>query len=131
MALFRKLLPFSRLTVLLWAWRNRASVLDWATFGLRAAQSATSGDGTVDARTEFRLRANLARDHRTRGALLDIAVADGVAHLGGRVSPEVHAVVQDIAVGTRGVTRLDDRITHTAGRGGLLRRKASARTAAA
>jgi osmotically-inducible protein OsmY len=124
MSLLRKALPFSRLTLGVWAWRNRASVLDWATFGLRAAQSAASGEGTADARAEFRLRANLARDARTRSALVDVAVEKGVAHLTGRVSPEVHAVVQDIAVGTRGVTRIDDRITHTAVRGGLLKRKA-------
>ena len=124
MVLLRKFLPFTRITMLMWAWRNRASVLDWVTFGLRAAQSATSGQGVDDAKAEFRLRANLARDRRTRGALVDIAVEKGVAHLSGRLSPEVHAVVQDIAVATPGVTRLDDRISHSLGRGGLLKRKA-------
>ena len=126
MVLLRKFLPFTRITMLMWAWRNRASVLDWATFGLRAAQSAASGQGMNDAKAEFRLRANLARDRRTRGALVDVAVEQGVAHLSGRLSPEVHAVVQDIAVGTRGIARLDDRITHSVGRGGLLKRKAKA-----
>ena len=126
MVLFRKFLPFTRITMLMWAWRNRASVLDWATFGLRAAQSAANGKGVGDAKAEFRLRANLARDRRTRGAILDLSVDGGVAHLAGRLSPEVHAVVQDIAVGTRGIERLDDRITHNVGRGGLLKRKASA-----
>jgi osmotically-inducible protein OsmY len=126
MALFRKLLPFSRMTLLVWGWRNRASVLEWATFGLRAVQSAAAGDGTADARAEFRLRANLSRDRRTRGALVDVRVEGGVAHLAGRVTPEVHAVVQDIAVGTRGITRLDDRLTHATARGGLLKRRAAA-----
>jgi hypothetical protein len=126
MVLLRKFLPFTRVTMLLWAWRNRASLLDWLTFGLRAAQAAADGKGMDDAKAEFRLRANLARDHRTRHAILDVSVDKGVAHLAGRVSPEVHAVVQDIAVGTRGVTRLDDRITHSLGRGGLLRRRAKA-----
>jgi hypothetical protein len=126
MPLLRKLLPFSRVTVLLWAWRNRASVIEWVAFALRTLQSAVSGDGIGDAKAEFRLRANLARDRRTRGALVDVAVEQGVARLRGRVSPEVHAVVQDIAVATPGVARIDDRITHTLGRGGLLKRKATA-----
>lgn len=126
MPLLRRFLPFTRITMLLWAWRNRASVLEWATFGLRAAQSAAGGKGMTDAKTEFRLRANLAREPRTRTALIDVAVEDGVAKLSGRVSPEVHALVQDIAVGTRGVQRLDDKITHRVGRGGLLRKKATA-----
>ena len=124
MALFRKFLPFTRVTMLLWAWRNRASVLEWATFGLRAAQAAASGQGIDDAKAEFRLRANLARDARTRHAIIEVAVDKGVAHLAGRVSPEVHARIQDIAAGTRGVTRLDDRLTHTLGKGGLLKRRA-------
>ena len=126
MPLLRRFLPFTRITMLLWAWRNRASVLEWATFGLRAAQAAASGKGMDDAKTEFRLRANLAREPRTRTALVDVAVENGVAKLSGRVSPEVHALVQDIAVGTRGVQRLDDTISHRVGRGGLLKRKAAA-----
>jgi osmotically-inducible protein OsmY len=126
MMLFRKLLPFSRATILLWAWRNRASMLEWLTFGLRAAGSVSSGKGLDDAKAEFRLRAHLARDPRTRTAILDVEVADGVARLSGRTSPEVHAVVQDIVVATRGIRRIDDRITHSNGRGGLLRRKAKA-----
>ena len=111
MPLVRKLLPFSRITLLLWAWRNRASFLEWAGFALRTTQAVAAGDGLADARIEFRLRANLARDARTRSALVDVAVEDGVALLSGRLTPEVHAVVQDIAVGTRGVARIDDRIT--------------------
>ena len=126
MPLLRRFLPFTRITMLLWAWRNRASVLEWLTFGLRAAQAAAAGKGMEDAKTEFRLRANLAREPRTRTALVDVAVENGVAKLSGRVSPEVHALVQDIAVGTRGVQRLDDKISHRVGRGGLLKRKAAA-----
>jgi osmotically-inducible protein OsmY len=126
MPVLRKLLPFSRVTILVWAWRNRASVLEWVSFALRVLSSVTSGKGLADARAEFRLRANLARDPRTRGALVDVAVEDGVALLSGRLTPEVHAVVQDTAVGTRGVVRIDDRITHTLGRAGLLKRRARA-----
>jgi osmotically-inducible protein OsmY len=126
MRLFRKFLPFSEATIVVWAWRNRATVLEWLTFGLRAAGSLSAGKGLDDAKTEFRLRAHLARDPRTRAALVDVAVEDGVARLSGRTSPEVHAVVQDLAVGTRGVRRIDDRISHSLGRGGLLRRKAKA-----
>lgn len=110
--------------MVLWAWRNRASVLDWLNFVLRAVQSSTSGAGLDDAKAEFRLRSHLARDHRTRGALIEVRVEQGVAHLAGRLSPEVHAVVQDMAVATPGIHRLDDRITHSLGRGGLLKRKA-------
>ena len=126
MLLLRKLLPFSRVTIVLWAWRNRASVTEWLAFALRTLQSATSGAGLDDAKAEFRLRANLTRDRRTRGALIDVAVEKGVARLSGRVSPEVHAVVQDIAVATPGVVRIDDRITHSLGKGGLLKRKSKA-----
>lgn len=126
MLLFRKLLPFSRITIVLWAWRNRASVTEWAAFALRTLQSATSGGGLDDAKAEFRLRANLTRDRRTRGALIDVAVEKGVARLMGRVSPEVHAAVQDIAVGTPGIVRIDDRITHGLGKAGLLKRKSKA-----
>ena len=122
--LLRSLVPISRTAVALWAWRNRASVLEWLTFGLRAAGSVTSGKGLDDARAEFRLRANLARDPRTRVAIIDVAVEDGVAFLSGRTSPEVHALVQDVAVATRGVSRIDDRIRHTLSRGGVLRRRA-------
>ncbi len=124
MFLLRKFLPFTRITLIMWAWRNRASVLDWATFVLRATQAAAAGDGLEDAKAEFRLRANLTRDSRTRGTLVDVKVDRGVAHLSGRTSPEVHAIVQDMAVATPGIARLDDRISHTLGRGGLLRRKA-------
>lgn len=124
MVLLRKLLPFTRITMVLWAWRNRASVLDWLNFVLRAVQSSSSGAGLDDAKAEFRLRSHLARDYRTRGALLEVRVERGVAHLAGRLSPEVHAAVQDMAVATPGIQRLDDRITHRLGRGGLLKRKA-------
>lgn len=124
MRLLRTFLPFTRVTLLLWAWRNRASVLDWLTFVLRTLQSATSGKGLDDAKAEFRLRSHLARDHRTRGALVEVRVDKGVAHLRGRTSPEVHGVIQDMAVATPGVNRLDDRITHSLGKGGLLKRKA-------
>jgi hypothetical protein len=124
--LSRWLVPFSRTTILLWTWRNRATVMEWLTFGLRAVASVSEGKGLDDAKAEFRLRAHLARDPRTRTAILDVEVADGVAHLSGRASPEVHAVVQDITVATRGIARIDDRITHSAGRGGLLRRRARA-----
>jgi osmotically-inducible protein OsmY len=126
MLLLRKLLPFSRVTILLWAWRNRASVAEWFAFALRTLQAAPSGDGLGDAQAEFRLRANLARDRRTRGALVDVVVERGVARLTGRVSPEVHAAVQDIAVATPGVVRIDDRISHSLGRAGLLTRRAKA-----
>lgn len=125
MFLLRKFLPFTRITMLLWAWRNRASVLDWVSFSLRSVQSAASGAGMDDAKAEFRLRARLAKDYRTRGALIDVRVEGGVAHLGGRTTPEVHGIIQDMAVATPGVTRLDDRITHSLGRGGLLKRKAA------
>jgi osmotically-inducible protein OsmY len=126
MRLFRKFLPFSEATILVWAWRNRAKFMEWLTFGLRVAGSLSAGKGLDDAKAEFRLRAHLARDPRTRTAIVDVAVEDGVAQLSGRATPEVHALVQDIAVATRGVRRIDDRITHRAGRGGQRRRKAKA-----
>ena len=38
--LSRWLVPFSRTTILLWTWRNRATVMEWLTFGLRADREA-------------------------------------------------------------------------------------------
>ena len=122
------LLPASRIGLLWWAWRNRATVLDWAAFALRVVQSMVSGDGLDDAKAEFRLRANLARDRRTRGALVGVSVERGVASLTGRVTPDVHAAIQDMAVATPGIDRIDDRITHSNGRG-LLRRRGRTKAA--
>jgi hypothetical protein len=127
--LLRDVIPLSRLGLVLWAWRNRASMMDWATFALRAVTSASSGAGLDDAKAEFRLRSRLARDPRTRHALVSVEVDKGVVRLEGRTSPEVHAVIQDMAVATRGIARLDDRISHSLGKGGLLKRRAKLATA--
>lgn len=127
--LLRDFIPLSRIGLIFWAWRNRASVMEWVAFAVRAFSSASSGEGLDDARAEFRLRAHMARDARTRGALVSVAVEHGVVRLEGRVSPEVHATIQDIAVATPGISHLDDHITHVVGRGGLLKRRAKLTTA--
>ena len=126
-ALLRKFLPFSRITILLWAWRNRASVMEWLTFGLRAAVVGAAGKGIDDAKAEFRLRANLARDRRTRGAHHRRGGGEGrrpPAGSGDARGPRRRSRTSPSA--RRGVIRIDDRITHTLGRGGLLKRKAKA-----
>ncbi|HEX2851128.1 MAG TPA: BON domain-containing protein [Acidimicrobiales bacterium] len=110
MRMLRRLLPVSNLGLALWAWRNRATVLDWAAFGLRAAGDVIEGKGLGDARAEARLRLALARHGTTRRAAIDVAVEDGTARIEGRVPPEVHARVQDIVAATPGISRLDDRL---------------------
>ncbi|MBW3650126.1 MAG: hypothetical protein KY458_06110 [Actinobacteria bacterium] len=107
--------------------RNRAAVIDWTAFGLRTAGSALAGRGTADARAELALRKRLRRRRRTRRALVEVRVERGVATIGGRLTPEVHAAVQDAVVRTPGIERVQDEVTHIPGRG--RRRKVAATVA--
>lgn len=106
----RRLLPVSNIGLALWAWRNRATVLDWMAFGLRAAGDVLEGHGLADARAEARLRVALARHGATRRAPIEVAVENGTVRLAGRVAPEVHARVHDIVATTPGIDRMDDRL---------------------
>ncbi len=107
-----------------WGFRNRAAAIDWTAFALRTVGSALAGRGTADARAELALRKRLRRRRRTRRALVEVRVEGGVATVGGRLTPEVHAAVQDAVVRTPGIERVQDEVTHIAGRGG--RRKVAA-----
>lgn len=110
-------LPLSGSALVLWAWRNRYDVVDWAAFGVRSAQSLVSGN-TDDVKAEARLRIALEKDRRTRrGPGLEVFVRDGVAVLKGIVDPEVHDVAVKIAERTEGIRKVDDRLEDTRGLG--------------
>ncbi len=106
--LLKRILPISGSAIALWAWRNRDEVLEWAGFGVRAAQELVAGD-TADVTTEARIRAALNGDRRTRHAPgLRLEVREGVARLRGVVDEDVREVAVAIAKRTTGVERVDD-----------------------
>jgi hypothetical protein len=106
--LVKKILPISGSALALWAWRNRDEMVEWAGFGVRAAQKLVAGD-TSDVATEARLRASLNGDRRTRHAPgLRIEVRDSVAYLSGVVDEDVRDVALKIAKRTSGIERVDD-----------------------
>ena len=97
MALLRKVLPVSRLTIGIWLWRHRAEILGWAGFAAKATKRLAAGD-TDDVMAEARLRMSLTAEARTRDvSALDVDVRNGVATLRGRVPPEVHDAAVDVA----------------------------------
>ena len=96
-----KLLPVSRIGLVMWAWKHRESILDWLLFVLRSI-----GRPREDVRAELQLRMRLRRFR------LGITVENGVATLTGALTPQAHAAAQDAAVATPGITRVDDRITN-------------------
>jgi osmotically-inducible protein OsmY len=104
----RRFAPVSASAIALWTWHNRDEVLEWAGFGVRAAQKLVEGD-TTDVKTEARLRASLNGDRRTRHAPgLRIEVRDDVVYLRGVVDEDVRDVAVAIAERTTGVDRVDD-----------------------
>ncbi len=113
---FRRALPLSRAGAALWAWQHRKEITGWAGWAAGSAPRVLAGD-TRDVVTEGRLRARLSADARTRAALgggssgLDVEVREGVAVLRGRLAPEAHDLVVDVATGTSGVQRVRDEIT--------------------
>ncbi|CAN5186320.1 hypothetical protein BH24ACT1_BH24ACT1_09840 [soil metagenome] len=116
---FRRALPVSRVGMALWAWQHRDQITGWAGWVTRSAPRLVAGD-TCDLVAEGRLRARLAGDERTRAALdrggrdgLRVEVRDGVAVLEGRLAPEAHDLVVEVAAGTGGVQRVRDDITDT------------------
>ncbi|HVM03348.1 MAG TPA: BON domain-containing protein [Acidimicrobiales bacterium] len=112
----RRAVPVSRAGAALWAWQHRDQISGWASWASRSAPRLVAGD-TRDVVAEGRLRARLASDGRTRAALdrggpdrLRVEVRDGVAVLGGRLTPEAHDLVLEVATGSHGVTRVRDEI---------------------
>jgi osmotically-inducible protein OsmY len=111
MGVARKLLPFSRVGMAMWAWRNRNEIGSWAVFASRAVPQVAGGERD-DVMAEARLRAKLTRDPLTRnlGGAVSVSVDDGVATLQGRVRPEVADRVVALAERTTGVHRLRDEL---------------------
>ena len=106
---FVRMLPVTRVTAVLWAWRNRRELGRWAGFAWRAL--TPGGESREDVIAEARLRAALARDERTRGVpTLAVRVAEGTAFLDGRMSSPLHDLVASIAEGTKGVAAIECRI---------------------
>lgn len=104
-----KMLPVTRATAVLWAWRNRHELGRWAGFAWRAL--TPGGESREDVVTEARLRAALARDERTRGLpTLGVRVARATAVLEGRMASPVHDLVYSIADRTKGVESVECRI---------------------
>jgi len=111
----------SRAGAALWAWRHRDQIAGWAGWATRSAPRLVAGDSR-DIVAEGRLRARLAGDARTRAALdaggrdgLQVEVREGVAVLSGRLTPEAHDLVVEVATGTGGVQRVRDEITDAHG----------------
>lgn len=110
MARFLKLLPISRATAGIWAWKNRRELGRWLGFAWRAVPPASTG--RADVVTEARLRTAFAKDPRTRGVpALSVRVEDGRAILEGFQPPDVHDLAASIAQRTKGIRRLECRIT--------------------
>lgn len=113
---FLRLIPVTRATAALWAWRNRREVGKWLGFAWRALPP--SGTDRDDLFTEAKLRAALARDERTRGLpTLAVRVDDGRAIIGGHLAPELHDLVVSIAESTNGVRAIQCRISDRGARG--------------
>jgi hypothetical protein len=99
-------LPIGRSAAAWWAWKNRRELGRWVGFALRAIPPA--GVSGADLLSEARLRGALARDERTRGAPgFSVLVRDGIATLEGRLTPELHDLVAEIAADTKGIDRVD------------------------
>jgi len=119
--LVRGALPISRVGMALWAWNNRDELVKWGGFAVGAVGRLAEGEGT-DVVTEAKVRARFTADARTRGADgLSVTVADGVATLRGRVSPEVRDAALDIATAVGGVQRVRDDMDVSGSRLGRLR----------
>ena len=109
MAALWKLLPISRATAGVWAWKNRRELGRWLGFAWRAIPPSTANRADVVA--EARLRTTLAKDPLTRGVpSLSVRVEDGRAILTGHLPPDLHDLVASIAERTKGVLRVECRI---------------------
>jgi osmotically-inducible protein OsmY len=109
-----RFLPWSRLAVALWAWRNRRRIRTWASFGLTAAPRIAAGD-RADVLAEARLRMALDRDPMTRAARdLEVRVEGRVATLTGKVPSVIRRTALEIATRTKGVDGVRDGLRDTA-----------------
>lgn len=105
-----KVLPIGRASAGIWAWKNRRELGRWLGFAWRAVPPSSAG--RADVVTEARLRAALAKDPRTRGVpSLSVRVDDATAILDGSLPPDIHDLAASIAHRTKGVHRLECRIT--------------------
>jgi hypothetical protein len=113
---FLRLIPITRATAALWAWRNRREVGRWLGFVWRAVPPSSSD--REDLFTEAKLRAGLAKDERTRGLpTLSVRVMDGTVFLEGRLAPELHDLVVSVAGSTKGTRSIECRIGDRGTRG--------------
>jgi hypothetical protein len=104
------LLPIGRATAGIWAWKNRRELGRWLGFAWRAVPPSTANRDDVVA--EARLRTTLAKDPLTRGVpSLSVRVEDGTAILEGHLPPDLHDLVASIAVRTKGIRRVECRIS--------------------
>jgi len=112
-----KMLPVGRASAGIWAWKNRRELGRWLGFVWRAVPLSTAN--RADVVTEARLRTALAKDRRTRGVRsLSVRVEDGTAILEGFLAPDLHDLAASIAQRTKGVHRLECRITDKGARRG-------------
>lgn len=108
MGIVRRLVPFSRVGMAVWAFRNREQLVGWANHGVRSVPRLLNGERT-DVVTETRLRAALASDKATKHARgLEASVRNGVAELRGPVDAEVALAATRVAERTPGVVSVRD-----------------------
>ena len=121
MGIARKLLPFSRVGMATWAWKNRTELGKWGRFAARSTTRLAEGE-RADVTTEGRLRLGLARDKHTRNAGdLHVQVLSGIATLSGRVDHDVQQAALRVAERTPGVRRVRNEMQRTGRRRGRRR----------
>lgn len=118
--MLRRFLPFSRLSLVLFAWRNRDEVKRWLGFGTRSLRRVQSG-GRDDVVTEARIRAAMTRTRDRRVTGVEVDVRGGVATLTGVVEPDVHNDLVALAERTPGVHSVVDRLQVSSRGWGLFR----------
>ncbi|HEX9991815.1 MAG TPA: BON domain-containing protein [Acidimicrobiales bacterium] len=108
MGIVRRLVPYSRVGMAVWAYRHRQDIADWAGHGVRSVSRLVNGEGG-DVVAETRLRAALAADRDTKGAKgLQVSVRHGVAELRGRVEPSTALAAVRVAERIPGVRNVRD-----------------------
>jgi BON domain len=108
MGIVRKLLPFGRVGMAMWAVRHRHELVDWAGHGVRSVSRLVNGEAG-DVVTETRLRAALAADRDTKGARgLEVSVRGGVAELRGTVDATTVLAATRVAEKVPGVRSVRD-----------------------
>jgi len=113
MGIARRLLPFSRIGMATWAWKNRTELGRWGRFAARSTTRLADGE-RPDVAAEARLRLGLSRDKRTRNAPdLHVQVINGIATLSGRATAEVQGAALRVAERTAGVRRVRNQMERT------------------